>query len=242
MSNWLNMVLFFFDEIDKLSRTNESVNQSNGGLGINTQAALLKLIEGCERTLPIIGKINSTTNSLITMNTKNILFICGGAFDGINESKQSSPIGFHASNEISKEKSSAISHEDIIKYGLMSELVGRLPVVITLDELQKNDLFRILTEPENSIIKEYQLLFEKDGIDLLFEDEALYEIAKRALSKKTGGRSLRTMLEDVLLDIMYDVPNMENISTCVITRDTLTTKIPILLESQQTSELRLNNV
>ena len=228
--------IVYIDEIDKLARKDASVNQSNGGSGISTQAALLKLIEGCDITLPAIGKINSSSSSLITMNTQNILFICGGAFDGITACTQSSPIGFHTSDEASREKLSAINHKAIVKYGLMSELVGRLPVVIALDELQENDLVRILTEPENSIIKEYQLLFEKDGINLHFEDDALHEIAKKALANKTGARGLRTILEDILLDIMYDIPNMENIASCVITKDTITTKVPVLMEAESTSD------
>ena len=118
----------------------------------------------------------------------------------------------------------------------MSELAERLPVVITLDELQEDNLVRVLTEPENSIIKEYQLLFEKDGINLLFENEALHEIARMTFANKTGARGLRTILEDILLDIMYDVPNMENISTCVIARDMLTTKVPILIEVESASD------
>ena len=236
--------IVFIDEIDKLAKTNEHTNQSGGGSNLNaqTQASLLKLIEGCENiTLPAIGKINSTSSSLITMDTKNILFICGGAFTGINESKQSGPIGFHTSDEDSEERSSSITHESIIDYGLMGELVGRLPVLIELDDLEEDDLVRILTEPEDNIIKEYQLLFEKDGINLHFEDEALHEIAKKALANKTGARGLRTILEDVLMDIMYDIPNLEDISDCLITKDTIATKVPVLLESQQTSELCLNN-
>lgn len=233
--------IVFIDEIDKLARANESVNQSSGGSGSNTQAAFLKLIEGCEVSLPTIGKVNSATSSLITMNTKNILFICGGAFSGITDNKQSNLMGFHASNEISKEKSSAIDHEAIIKYGMMSELISRLPILIALEDLQEDDLVRILTEPEDSIIKEYQMLFEKDNIKLLFEDDALHEIAKMALANKTGARGLRTILEYILLDIMYDIPNIENVSECIITKDTITTKTPVLIESQQTSELCLDN-
>ena len=233
----------FIDEIDKLAKANDPANQSGRGSNLNTQtqASHLKLVEGCEITLPAIGKINSATSSLITIDTSNILFICGGAFTGINEGKQSGPIGFHASDEVSKERSSSITHESIIDYGLMGELVGRLPVLIELDDLDEDDLVRILTEPEDNIIKEYQLLFEKDGINLHFEDEALHEIAKKALTNKTGARGLRTILEDVLMDIMYDIPNLDDISDCLITKDTIATKVPVLLESQQTSELCLNN-
>lgn len=124
----------------------------------------------------------------------------------------------------------------------MQELVGRLPILITLDDLKEDDLVRILTEPEDSIVKEYQMLFKRDGINLHFEDDALHEIARLALANKTGARGLRTILEDVLMDIMFNIPAMENIAECIITKDKLTTKNPVLLRTQQTSEqLCLNN-
>lgn len=235
--------VIFIDEIDKLARMDETINHSSGGMGINVQSELLKLIEGCEVTLPAIVKTWGAASTLVTMDTKNILFICGGAFSGLDTTnKQGNPIGFHSSVGPNEEKSSAITHEAIIKYGLMQELVGRLPILITLDDLKEDDLVRILTEPEDSIVKEYQMLFKRDGINLHFEDDALHEIARLALANKTGARGLRTILEDVLMDIMFNIPAMENIAECIITKDTLTTKNPVLLRTQQTSEqLCLNN-
>lgn len=236
--------IVYIDEIDKLAQANEFINKSSGGLSINTQAALLKLIEGCEITLPAIGKVNSTTSSQITMNTSNILFICGGAFSGLNDNrKQGNPIGFCTFEETgtSKAESSNINHDDIVKYGLMQELVGRLPILITLDDLDEDDLLHILVQPEDSIVKEYQMLFEKDGINLQFDDDALEEIARMALANKTGARGLRTILENVLDDIMYELPDMENITECRITKDTITTKTPILIESKAASEICSNN-
>ncbi len=185
------------------------------------QSGLLKLIEGCEVTLPASGKMQGLASTLISMNTKDILFICGGAFSGLTASKQ--------------------GHEAIIKYGLMQELVGRLPIIITLDDLDEDDLVRILTEPDDSITKEYQMLFKKDGIDLLSDDDTLHEIARLAFENGTGARGLRTILEDVLMDIMYELPDMENITECRITKDTITTKIPMLIESKAASELCSNS-
>ena len=131
-----------------------------------------------------------------------------------------------------EEKSSAITHESIVKYGLMQELVGRLPILVTLDNLKEEDLLQILVGPKDSIVKEYQMLFKKEGINLHFEDDALHEIARMVLANQTGARGLRTILEDILIDI----PNMENISTCVITKDTITTKVPVLIEAESTSD------
>lgn len=172
------------------------------------------------------------------MNTKDILFICGGAFSGLTASKQGNPIGFHTtdSDKFSEAKDTTVNHEAIIKYGLMQELVGRLPIIITLDDLDEDDLVRILTEPDDSITKEYQILFKKDGIDLLFDDDALHEIARLAFENGTGARGLRTILEDVLMDIMYELPDMENISECIITKETLSTKVPVLREAESASD------
>lgn len=228
----------FIDEIDKLSQRFEAINRSNGGMGINVQAELLKLIEGSEVTFPAITKIRGSASTLVTIDTRNILFICGGAFSGLDTfNKPGNPIGFQSSVESMEEKSSAITHESIVKYGLMQELVGRLPILVTLDDLKEEDLLRILVEPKDSIVKEYQMLFKKDGINLHFEDDALHEIARMALANKTGARGLRTILEDVLMDIMFDIPSMENIAECIITKDTLTTKIPKLIESKTASKL-----
>ena len=226
----------YIDEIDKLSNKDAAINYASGGLSINVQAGILKMVEGCELNFPSVGKARGIESNLITMNTKNILFICGGAFSGLNKSKQGNPIGFCASDRLPSTESSTINHEAIVKYGLMQELVGRLPILVTLDDLDEEALCHILTQPEDSIIKEYQLLFEKEGIKLFFEDEALHEIAKMALANKTGARGLRTILEDVLMDIMYDLPNLENISECIITKETLTTKVPVLIEAESTSD------
>ena len=206
---------------------------------INVQSGLLKLIEGCEVTLPASGKMQGLASTLISMNTKDILFICGGAFSGLTvASKQGNPIGFHTtdSDKFSEAKDTAVNHEASIKYGLMQELVGRLPIIITLNDLDEDDLVRILTEPDDSITKEYQMLFKKDGIDLLFDDDALHEIARLAFENGTGARGLRTILEDVLMDIMYELPDKKNISECIITKETLSTNVLVLRETESSSD------
>lgn len=233
--------IVYIDEIDKLAQKDASIQYASGGSAINVQAGILKMIEGCEIHMPAIGKSRGSEGNLITMNTSNILFICGGAFSGLNNtSKHGNPIGFCTSDRLPTTDFSIVNHEAIIKYGLMQELVGRLPVLVTLDDLQEDALFRILTEPEDSIIKEYQMLFEKDGINLLFDNDALKEIAKVAYNNKTGARGLRTILEGILTDIMFELPEMDNVAECRITKETVSTKIPVL-ESKQTSEMRVNN-
>lgn len=228
--------IVYIDEIDKLSKKDESINYASGGSCINVQAGILKMIEGCEIHMPAIGKARGMESNLVTLNTKNILFICGGAFSGLNENnKQGNPIGFCSSNRLPITDSSTVNHEAIIKCGLMQELVGRLPILVTLDDLDEKALHHILTQPEDSIIKEYQLLFEKDGIHLQFDDDALCEIAKIAYHKKIGARGLRTIIEDVLTDIMFEVPGMDSVTECRITKATLATKVPVLIKEESTS-------
>lgn len=230
--------IVYIDEIDKLARSGQDSARTSDCSGMNVQASLLKMIEGCEMEIPPCGKTRHSSADTVRIDTRDILFLCGGAFPSlIGNSAGPHPIGIRAfDTEKTYNEKPIINTENLVKYGLMQELVGRLPVIVKLDDMQENDLVRILTEPEGSIIKEYQLLFEKDGINLLFEDDALHEIARMALANKTGARGLRAILEDALLDIMFDIPDMENRSTCMITRDTLATKVPTLLKPQQTSE------
>lgn len=196
--------IVYIDDIDKLAG---NLGAADGSCPqIDVQAELLKMIEGCEVTIPLQGKEGSSV-SAVKLNTKNILFICSGAFSRLTNN--------------------AIVPESLIEYGLIQELVGRLPVIVALDALEEDDLIRILTEPEDSIIKEYQLLFEKDGVKLVFKKNALHEIARAAFANGTGARGLRSILEDVLLQIMYDLPE-QNVDECIITEDTIHTKVPIL--------------
>lgn len=226
--------IIYIDEIDKIARSNENVNHSNGCSGANVQASLLKMIEGCEVTIPLIGKISSPND--VTINTKNILFICGGAFSGLTDDTSKS-IGFNAASSIPNDKKeSEITPEMLIKYGLMNELVGRLSIILQLNPLQENDLLKIMTEPEDSIIREYEILFNKYGAKLVFENEALLKVAKLAFQKGTGARGIRTILESILQNIIYDIEENSDVAKYIITKDTITTKIPVLKKRRKRAE------
>lgn len=221
--------IIYIDEIDKLAGTPDT---NSGFFKENTQASLLKMVGGCEVPVPINGKTKYPDAKAVTLNTKNILFICGGAFPSLTgpDASQNQPIGFQQGTGETPDTSqtTGITHESLIEYGMMQELAGRLPVIVTLNALQENDLVRILSEPEDAITKEYGLLFEKDNVPPTFEEDALREIAGMALAKGTGARELRAILEDVLLQIMYDLPG-QDISECIITKECIQTKIPTLV-------------
>lgn len=222
----------FIDEIDKISGK-ESGIRDVGGRAV--QAALLKLLESSEVSVLSDGNRRNPNAKYATIDTTDILFICGGAFDGITNGKKCErhSIGFLAeNNEPEPVKKEPVSTETLIRYGLMPELVGRLPVICTLDDLSEDDLVRILTEPEDAITKEYELLLKKDGVKLVFEPEALSEIARTSISRRTGARGLRSILEDVMTDIMYELPDCFDISKCVVTADSIRTKQPILIKKR----------
>ena len=202
--------------------------------GEGVQASLLKLIEGCKVSVPISFKRKQPNGVNVTFDTANVLFICGGAFEGLfNTSSQTKNIGFLTSDRnIQDEEQPALNPEILVKYGLMPELVGRLPVLCALSELNEDDLIRVLIEPEDAITKEYALLFDKDGVKLTYEEDALREIARLAIARKTGARGLRAILEDVMLNIMYDLPDMDDIKECIITQDSISTKEPVLVRKQ----------
>ena len=226
--------IIYIDEIDKLAGTPDT---NSGFFKENTQASLLKMVEGCEVPVPINGKIKYPNGKAVTLNTRNILFICGGAFPSLTGPGASQkPIRFQQGTGKTPDASqtTGITHESLIEYGMMQELAGRLPVIVTLNALQEKDLLRILTEPEDAITKEYKLLFEKDNVILTFEEDALKEIAGMALAKGTGARELRAILEDVLLQAMYDLPE-QDISECIITKKSIHTKIPTIVKRGQTA-------